>query len=112
MIPSSEKTGPVTSVANNTFTQDKQQSFIRRKHSIFSSNFSSNPDNIIIDQNYTMKGSNETQRIAWEIKFNQSYKKEKEETNESFQESQQRKQTKSFKVHSNRPVVKNTFDNS
>jgi hypothetical protein len=34
-----------------------------------------------------MKGSNDTQRIAWEIKFNQSYKKEKEEFNEtSFQD--------------------------
>jgi hypothetical protein len=32
-----------------------------------------------------MKGSNDTQRIAWEIKFNQSYKKEKEEINESIE---------------------------
>ena len=57
-----------------------------------------------------MKGSNDTQRIAWEIKFNQSYKKEKEEINESFQEVP-RKQTKSFKVHSNRTHVKN-FENT
>lgn len=29
-----------------------------------------------------MKGSNETQRIAWEIKFNQSIKKDKEDNND------------------------------
>ena len=60
------------------------QSFIRRKHSIFSSNnFSSNPDNVIIDQNYTMKGSNENGPIAWEIKFNQPNQNQ----DDSFQET-------------------------
>ena len=83
----------------------------KRTHSIFTSNFQA--DNVIIDQNYTRKGSNENQRIAWEIKFNHSYKKDAAHTAKGDEDSftmppevSQGPRNKSFKV-TNRPVKSN-----
>jgi len=41
----------------------------KRKQSIFSSNFSGTENATIKDVDYKIKGQNDTQRIAWEIKF-------------------------------------------
>ena len=75
-------------------SQPNQKNFKRKHKSIFSNtNFSNNPDNIIQDHNYKTKGSNENQRIAWEIKFNHSNKKEKDPGNKDIEANL----TKSFK---------------
>jgi hypothetical protein len=55
--------------------QAPQTNSIRRKtttkhQSIFGMTNFSGSENIISDVNYNVKGSKDTQRIAWEIKFN------------------------------------------
>lgn len=47
------------------------------------SNISANiVENVLQDMNYTMKGSKENQRIAWEIKFNNVQKNKKDDKDE------------------------------